>query len=184
MDFIKSNWEWISNHPWHVITIAFMFFVLGWKAATLYYKERIELLKEKNNNSVKPESEPEQFKYPQSGRYGKNILSNYVLTSTLNEKVALRVEIPQKSRILIVMLGPEMLNKTDRGGSWRMSLSKLSNWTFNNYDSDNGGRQEFTAESGVADLELELTRAGEITITVFEGEDRNPSWEKTIEVKE
>jgi hypothetical protein len=184
MDFIKNNWEWISDHPWLVITIALMFFVLGWKAATLYYKERIELLKEKNNNTPKSDNESVLFKYPQSGRYGKNILSNSVMTTTLNEKVALRAETPENSRILIEMLGPKALHKSDLGGSWQMSMPKLLNWTFNTYDFDNGGRQEFTAENGVADLELEFLRSGEVTITVFEGEDRNASWQKTIIVKE
>jgi hypothetical protein len=184
MDFIKNNWEWISTHPWLVITIALMFFVLGWKAATLFYKERIELLKEKNNNVPKVDNEPETFKYPQSGRYGNNVLSNSVITTTLNGKVALRAETPQYSRILIEMLGPKPLHKSDLGASWQMSMSKLLNWTFNTYDFDNGGRQEFTAENGVADLELEFLRSGEVTINIFEGEDRNPSWQKTIIVKE
>lgn len=94
MDFIKNNWEWISAHSWLVITIALMFFVLGWKAATLFYKERIELLKEKNNNAPKTDNKPETFKYPQSGRYGNNVLSSSVITATLNEKVALRAETP------------------------------------------------------------------------------------------
>ena len=184
MDFIKNNWEWISAHPWLIITIALMFLVLGWKTATLYYKERIELLKEKNNNSLKLDNEPELFEYPQSGRYGKNLLSNSVITTDLNEKVALRAEIPKKSRIFIEIRGPKPLHKSDLGASWQMSMSRLLNWTFNTYEFDSGGRQEFTAENGVADLELEFIRSGEVTITVFEGEDRNASWDKTIIVKE
>ncbi|MBY6017366.1 hypothetical protein KUW04_06185 [Halomonas denitrificans] len=184
MEFIRNNWEWISTHPWLVITIALMFFVLGWNAANLFYKERMELLKEKSNNAPKENSKPEAFKYPKSGRYGKNILSNSVITTSLNEKVALRAETPQNSRILIEMLGPKSLHKSDLGGSWQMSMSKLLNWTCNTYDFDNGGRQEFTAENGVADLELEFLRPGEVTINVFEGEDCNPSWQKKITVKE
>lgn len=82
------------------------------------------------------------------------------------------------------MLGPKPLHTSDLSGSWIMSMPKLLNWTFNSYDFENGGRQEFTAENGVADLELEFLRSGEVTINVFEGEDRNPGWQKTIIVKE
>lgn len=87
MEFIQKNWEWISSHPWLVITLALMFFLLGWKAATLFYKERIELLKEKQNGEKPANSEPAVFEYPQNGRYGKNILSNSVISIKKNEMV-------------------------------------------------------------------------------------------------
>jgi hypothetical protein len=184
MGIVKDNWELIASNPWFVISLALMFSILGWKAATLFYKERIELLKEKSNGNNQTLSEPEFFDYPQSGRYGKNVLSNSVQSINKNEKVALRSEIPKKSRLLIIIKGPDPQHKSDTGGSWQFSLSKKSNWTTSTYEFENGGRQEFTAENGTADMELEFTRSGNVTFSVFEGEEKNASWEKEITIKE
>jgi hypothetical protein len=162
-----------------------MFFCLGWAAASLFYKERIEILKEKNNGSNSPKTiANENFEYPQSGRYGKNVLANTAQSIGINEKVGFRAEIPKKSRILFVLKGPKPLHKSDKGHSWQFSLSRLSNWTTSTYESENGGRQEFTAENGTADMELEFVRSGVATIEVFEGEDKSVSWVKTITIRE
>jgi hypothetical protein len=184
MEFIKNNWEWFSSNPWVAVTLALMFFGLGWAAAKLFYNERIELLKEKNNGSHSQPVKHENFEYPQSGRYGKNVLCNTVLSIGINDKVAFRAQIPTKSRILVVIKGPRPLHKSDTGHSWQFSHSKRANWTTSTYEPENGGRQEFTAENGAADMELEFVRSGEATISVFEGEDKSVSWEKTITIRE
>ena len=184
MEFIQKNWDLFSIHPWLFVTLALMFFILGWKAATLFYKERIELLKEKNNGEKPIIPEPEGFEYPQSGRYGKNILSNSVISIKKNDKVALRAQIPLKSILLIEIKGPAPLNKNDHDGSWCFNLSKRLNWTISMYEFENGGRQEFTAEAGIADMELKFVRCGEVAIVAYEDDDRNISWEKTITIRE
>ncbi|WP_412972079.1 hypothetical protein [Glaciecola sp. MF2-115] len=184
MDIIKNNWEWLSVNPWVAIALALMFFGLGWAAANLFYKERIQLLKEKNNASNSQTVVHENFEYPQSGRYGKNVLSNTAQSIGINEKVGFRAEIPKKSRILVVLKGPKPLHKSDKGHSWQYNLSKRSNWTTSTYESESGGRQEFTAENGTADMELEFVRSGEATIEVFEGEDKSVSWVKIITIRE
>jgi hypothetical protein len=33
-------------------------------------------------------------------------------------------------------------------------------------------------------MELEFIRSGSVTVSVFEGEDKNVSWEKVITIKE
>ncbi len=149
----------------------------------LFYKERIEILKEKNGVTKKSSDTSKKFNYPIAGRFGKNILSSSVRSINLNESVAMSVVIPNNSRILVEIKGPAFTHISDTEGSWNFSLSKKVNWSVDTYESDNGGRQEFVAGSGEADMELEFARSGIVSIVAYEGEDKEKSWEKTINVR-
>lgn len=55
MKFIETNWPWISSNPWISSSFAILCFGFGWAAAHLYYKERIEVLRERlatSNDSI------------------------------------------------------------------------------------------------------------------------------------
>ena len=185
MDFIKENWDWIAESIWKVISIATIFFAVGWGLAALFYKERIEILKEKiNSKNESPSSDdPSEFIYPETGKNGRNILANSTLSVQKGEKVSLRAIIPKNEKILIELKGPKRLYKQDDGASWNFSISQKRNWTTKTYEPENGGRQEFDAESGSADMEIVFQREGKVIISVFEGDMRSNTWTKEITVR-
>lgn len=47
MDFIKENWNWIVENIWKVVSLVLISFITGWRLASLFYNERIEILKAK-----------------------------------------------------------------------------------------------------------------------------------------
>ncbi|WP_273277283.1 hypothetical protein [Maribacter polysiphoniae] len=182
MDFIKENWNWIVENIWKVVSLVLISFITGWRLASLFYNERIEILKAKKNttNSI---ISPDEFKYPETGRNGKNILANSTLTINKNEKVSLKAIIPNNEKLVVELKGPRRVHKQDDDASWVFSLGRIRNWTAKTYEPENGGRQEFDAETGTADMELEFKREGEIIISVFEGERRSNTWTKRIKVR-
>tara|TARA_R110002012_G_scaffold56973_1_gene146537 strand:+ start:28338 stop:28898 length:561 start_codon:yes stop_codon:yes gene_type:complete len=185
MEFIKENWNWITENIWKVISIVIIFFTAGWGVAALFYKERIEILKEKiNSKNESPSSDDSNgFIYPETGKNGKNILANSTLSVQKGEKVSLKAIIPKNEKILIELKGPERVHKQDDGASWNFPISRIRNWTAKTYEHENGGRQEFDAESGSADMELAFQREGKVMISVFEGDIRSNTWEKEINVR-
>lgn len=186
MDFIKENWDWIFENIWKVISIATIFFAAGWGIATLFYKERIEILKEKRGQQKQESSSDDvvdDFKYPETGKNGKNILANSILSIRKGEKVSLIAIIPKKEKLLIVLKGSKIVHKQDNAASWIFSMGRIRNWTAKRYEPENGGRQEFDAEHGTADMELEFQREGELIISVFEGDKRSKTWIKRVIIR-
>lgn len=183
MDFIKENWNWIIDNFWKLITLTSIFFIAGWSLSSLFYKERIEILKEKLNNNKIGSKSLVEFTYPETGINGKNILANSTLTIEENENVSLKAVIPNNEKLVVELKGPKPIHKHDNNASWSFSLGKKRNWTAKTYEPENGGRQEFDAESGSADMELKFHREGEVMISVFEGDKRSSTWTKTINVR-
>jgi hypothetical protein len=184
MEFIKTNWDWVSSNPWSSIGFAALFFGIGWSLARLYYKERIEILKEKNSIIPPSKKKVKNYTYAQHGRYGKNILVNSTPTIKIGEPVSLRAEIAEGQRLHIEMEGPKRVYLSDNDPSWLYSVGKSINWSAQTYKNEKGGFQAFDAESGVADKELIFKREGEVTVNVYEGESQAPSWGRTFRVEE
>ena len=185
MDFIKENWDWIADNIWKVISLATIFGAIGWGIAALVYKERIEILKERIKQKQESPSDNvvDQFKYPETGKNGKNILVNSTLSIKKGEKVSLKAIIPKNEKLLIELKGPKRVHKQDNDASWVFSLGRIRNWTAKTYEPENGGRQEFDAESGAADMELEFKREGDVMISVFEGDKHSSTWTKLLSVR-
>jgi hypothetical protein len=183
MEFLKTNWDWIASSPWLVASLALTFFLLGWAAAQLFYKERIELLKEKKNSKSTTTAEPNNITYPQSGRHGKNILANSLVSVIKNEKLTMRAEIPRNSNLVLEIKGPKPIHKQDNESSWLFSSTKIHNWSNSTYEFENGGRQEFIAEEGIADMEIWFAREGEVIITAYHRDERSPAWSKHLTVR-
>jgi hypothetical protein len=185
MDFIKENWDWVFENIWKVISIATIFFGAGWGIATLFYKERIEILKERGQQKQESPSNDvvDEFKYPETGKNGRNILANSILSIKKGEKVSLKAIIPKNEKLLIELKGPKIVHNQDNDATWIFSMGRIRNWTAKTYEPENGGRQEFDAEYGTADMELEFQREGEVIISVFEGDKRSKTWTKQITIR-
>ena len=184
MDFIKTNWDWISNDPWVSLGFAAFCCGIGWAAACLYYKERIEILKERISGMPSAKEKIVKYSYAQHGRYGKNMLVNSTSTIKVAEPVSLRAEIPDGERLHIEMEGPKRAYLSDNDASWCYTVGKSINWSAQAYKNEKGGFQAFDAEGGVADKELKFNRVGEVKVSVFEGESQTPSWIRTFMVVE
>ncbi|WP_456983524.1 hypothetical protein [Luteimonas sp. A478] len=181
MDFLQQNWAWMSSNPWGSLGLALLCFGLGWGAARLLYHERLEVLKEKGHAHAGPVPST-TFSYPQHGRHGKNILSNSVNDVALDEHVSLRAEIPASSRMYVEIRGPKPEDLGDTEVSWFFSLGQTINWTSSKYDVAGGGKQSFSAESGIADMQLRFARPGDVQIVAYEGASQTPAWSKTLHV--
>lgn len=184
MDFINENWNWILENIWKIISLLSVSFLAGWKLASLFYKERIEILKAKEKKNKQTDNNEDEFVYPETGRTGRNILANSTININKNEKVSLKAIIPTNKKLVIDLKGPKPVHLDDNNASWVYSLGKKRNWAVKTYEPENGGRQEFDAESGSADMELEFLRAGEVIISVFEGNKISNTWTKTINIRD
>jgi hypothetical protein len=105
-------------------------------------------------------------------------------TVKIGESVSLRADIPDVERLHIEMEGPKRVYFSDNDASWHYSVGKLINWSAQTYKNEKGGFQAFDAEAGVADKELKFNRVGEVTVNVYEGESKTPSWGRTFLVEE
>jgi len=181
MDLLQQNWLWISNNPWGFASLALFCIALSWGAASLFYRERIEILKER---LAAPEKRavPAAFTYTSSGRHGTNILANSTNDVFVEEWLSFRAEVPPKDRLHIELQGPKPKYLDDTGPSWMYGIGAI-NWTASGYDPHDGGRQSFEAEGGAADLKLQFLRAGEVQIIAREGTTQSPSWTRTLRVQ-
>jgi hypothetical protein len=182
MELIEKNWEWIASNPWGSIGLTILCIALGWGAARLFYQERLEILKERRSSNSSHKA-LDKFKYVEHGRSGKNILSNSHTSVAIDERVSLRAEIPNESKLHIEMKGPKPTTLSDTGASWFYSVGKSINWTANDYEKPSGGRQSFHAEGGVADKELHFARAGEVEIIAYEGNSQTVTWRKVLNIR-
>lgn len=181
MDLLQQNWLWISSNPWGSASLAFLCIALGWGAASLLYRERIEILKERLAVSEK-NAVPTAFTYSSSGRHGKNVLANSTNDVSVEEWLSFRAGVPLKDRLHIELQGPKPRHLGDAGPSWMYSIGAI-NWTASGYDAHDGGRQSFEAEGGAADLKMQFLRAGEVRIIAREGTSQTPSWTRTLHVQ-
>lgn len=179
MDFFEKNWAWLAAQPWTSLGFAVTFFGFGWGLAFLYYDRIIKLL-EAAGGAAAGDPVSSTFTYPQAGRYGKNILANSVKDVQAGERLSLRAEIPNASRIHVELQGPRRDGQTGMG-AWFVTLPFI-NWTKRSYNDTNGARQIFDAESGLAELEIWFEWVGEVKISVTEGTSPTPSWSKIIRV--
>ncbi len=185
MTLLQQNWAWISSNGWGAATLAVACVVFGWGAATLFYQERMTLLKERQTKPEKaaPETPPiTSVSYPSDGRHGKNVLANSTDDVIVNEPNSFRAVVPPNSRLHIKLEGSFLENPSVVPASWSYAVGPI-NWTANRYEAERGGRQSFVAEGGTADLKIFFGRPGEVRITAFEGESPSPSWTKTIRVR-
>ncbi len=187
MEFFQQNWELISSNFWVFESVAVLFFGLGWGAARLLYGERLEILRTKAEGQ-KPKAEvvtgASSFAYPVNGRHGRNLLSSATHETRANESISLRAEIPDQSRLHLVLRGLPPMHIEDTSGGWGYSVAGVTNWVAGDYHQDmQKAEQHFDAESGIAELKLHLYRAGELTIEAYEGTDQRPTWSKVVQVR-
>lgn len=189
MEILQQNWGLISSHPWVFASVAALFFSLGWGAARLLYVERLELLKEKVDGSKQPttlqqQDNPKEFSYPTNGRHGRNLLSSTTQEVRVNDSFSLRADIPENSQLHLVLKGLPPVYVEDTSASWSFSSVGVANWVGGDYHQDmQSAEQHFDAESGTAELKLNLHRAGSLTIEAYEGTDQRPTWSKVIQVR-
>jgi hypothetical protein len=188
MEILHQNWGLISSNPWTFASFALLFFGLGWGAARLLYAERLELLKERSGGPKQPLNSQEEsvkaFSYPTSGRYGRNLLSSATHEVRANDSFSLRADIPDSSRLHLILKGLPPIYVEDTSASWAYSVVGVVNWVSGDYRQDmDSAEQHFDAESGTAELKLYLHRAGNLTIEAYEGTDQRPTWSKVIQVR-
>lgn len=187
MEFFQQNWALIGSNPWIFATVALLFFSMGWGAARLLYSERLEILKakaERHQPNSAVATGDIQFSYPVNGRHGRNLLSSATHEARINEQLSLRAEIPNQSRLHLVLKGLPPLYIDDTSGGWSYSVAGVANWVAHQYHQDmQNAEQHFDAESGVAELRLQLLRQGDLTIEAYEGTDQRPTWSKVIKVR-
>lgn len=184
MEFIKNNWDWISSNLWGAFGLVALCVGLGWTFASLYYKERIEILKEKNSGISPTKKNIMKYQYAQHGRYGKNILSNSTSTVKVGEPVSLRADIPDGKQLHVEIKGPKRVYLEDEEASWQCSVEHSINWSAQKYQNEKGGFQAFDAEDRIADKNLTFNRVGEVTLNVYEAESQNISWGRTFSVEQ
>lgn len=181
LGFLQDNWGWISSNWWGSIGLVVLGATFGAVVTKLYY-QRPNYEVPATKDSAVIEAENASFSFPQFGRHGKNVLSNSVGDVEIGESLSLRASIPSASRISVEMRGPLPTYLDDTMASWGMRLGQSINWTWDTYKPDQGGKQQFNAEGGPADLLIQFAREGEVEIAVYEGESRAPSWTKTLHV--
>jgi hypothetical protein len=180
LSFWRDNWDWISSNWWGAVSLVIFGILFGAGAAKLYFQWPG---KAKSDGHAPEDSvSSERFKYPEHGRHGKNVLSNFVNDVTVNEQLSLRAEVPSSSRLTMEILGPPPTTLDDNGGSWHMRVGQTVNWSYNTYISEHGGKQQFRAEGGTADLQITFAREGTVRISVYEGDATAASWGKTLQV--
>lgn len=187
MEFFQQNWALIGSNFWVFASVATLFFGLGWGAARLLYGERLEILKAKAE-SQKPKTAilngSSSFVYAVNGRHGRNLLSSATHEVRINEPISLRAEIPDQSRLHLVLRGLPPAYIEDTSGGWAYSVAGVTNWVAGDYHQDiQKAEQHFDAESGTAELKLYLYWQGELTIEAYEGTDQRPTWSKVVKIR-
>jgi hypothetical protein len=187
MELFQQNWALIGSNFWVFASVAVLFFGLGWGAARLLYRERLEILKAKAE-SQKPKTAiltgGSSFVYAVNGRHGRNLLSRATYEVRVNESTSLRAEIPDQSRLHLVLRGLPPAYIEDTSGGWAYSVAGVTNWVAGDYHQDmQKAEQHFDAESGTAELKLYLYRQGDLTIEAYEGTDQRPTWSKVVKIK-
>lgn len=180
LSFLRDNWDWISSNWWGAVGLVIIGILLGSGAAKLYFQwpGKAKADGHSSGNAVGSE----RFKYPEHGRHGKNVLSNFVNDVNVNEKLSLRAEVPPSSRITMEMFGPIPTTLDDNGASWYMQVGQGVNWSYATYIPEHGGKQQYRAEGGAADLQITFAREGTVRISVYEGDSTAASWQKTLQV--
>lgn len=181
LDFFKDNWGWISSNWWGSIGLILAGTIAGMTVIKLYYGRPRQTESESSSSSKRALLE-EKFAYKEYGRHSKNILANSISDIEINESVSIRAEVPGSSRILVELRGPTPTYIGDGAPSWYIPMGKSINWTFGGYFPEKGGKQQFKAEGGIAELTLNFAREGEVQVLVYEGESRTPSWTKQLTV--
>ncbi|MCC2961424.1 hypothetical protein LK540_13425 [Massilia sp. IC2-278] len=177
LDFLEKNWDWLNAKPWAAATFAVIFLSMGWAGARIF--DKIKSFFEARNSSIQnlPSA---TITYPPAGNYGKNILANSVKDVHVDERVSMRAEIPPGTRLHIELKGPRREGQTGMG-AWFITLPYM-NWIKRDYHDNDSARQNFDAESGVAELQMWFAWVGEVEISAIEGSSPTPSWSKTIRV--
>lgn len=186
MNFIEQNWQLISSHPWVFASFALLFLTIGWGGAKIIYAERIERLKLDLEDARRPAglvaASGTTFSYPATGRHGRNLLSNSTHSAHVNESFSLRAEVPSGSKLHLVLKLRHTSNEVPV--SWDFSVMGVVNWVNGPYEGTQRATvQHFDAEGGLAELKLNLRRAGELEIAAYEASNQTPTWCRTVQIK-
>jgi hypothetical protein len=185
MDVFKANWEWIATNPWGFTTMAILFLGLGWGAAKLFYSERMELLKSQASSKAPPtpapaKSDTQPYRFAPAGRYGRNLLGATTHRVVVGERVSLKVEMPEDGMLRVELLGSPPTTLDEQSYGWTFDAFSTV-WEHEPYQHDSH-RQGLVAAGGNGDLGFQFCRAASVTIEVYEGEVRVPTWTKQIQV--
>lgn len=190
MEWLDTHWDWLAKNPKGAVTLALALIAGTWLAARAFYRERIEYLKERlEAEKAKPaatttaQPSTAAYVYPAGGRHGRNLLSNLVHELTVGEHVSLRAQVPDDSRVHVVLRGLAPIYIEDASAGWSFSLSGVTNWSARRYRDDvSPPEQHFDADAGIADLDLVFSRPGDLLVQVFEGQDQSPTWTRQVRV--
>lgn len=174
MDFLEKNWLVIYQHIWLFTTVAVACSVAGWVVARFFYSERLAFWKERLDGAPKQSTSgaaaSPKIVYPPGGAHGRNLLANATHEVKVGEHLSLRAEIPQGEHLHVKLVGLPAVYLDDGNAGWVMSVMDNRNWVVGSYVSTNaGGEQHFSAESGVADLQIRFQREGELCLVVTTG---------------
>ncbi len=124
------------------------------------------------------------FLYPDSGRHGRNLLSNSTHEVIVDEPISLRAEIPPGTKLHLA-LKAELSSAGGASGGWSYQVDTVMNWTSSSYRADAGrAEQHFDAEAGLADMRLRFHRSGQLTIEGFEGTAQSASWRRVVVLRQ
>jgi hypothetical protein len=125
--------------------------------------------------------EPKTFiTYPETGRYGVNILAEEISTITAfgstegNAHYSMKAELPEGTSLKVVL----------KGGGWYIgSLPAPENWTVGIYDEATSSQEFTVTQSGMPnDLRIAV-EAGEITVEYYENGATEPTRVKQLKAE-
>lgn len=183
MDLLHQNWRWIAENPWGFAALAILFFGLGWGAANLLYRERIELLKARADSSDASKKSGAKIQYRLNGRHGPNVLATTTHEAKVEQRLSFQADVPEGQRLHVVLHGPPAAQPTASGAGWYFNVVGVVNWVASTYQEGTSSPvQHFNAEAGPADMQFYFGRAGDVRIEVFEDDSTSPTWSKSIRV--
>jgi hypothetical protein len=115
------------------------------------------------------------FQYPQTGKFGVNFLSPERTTYT-NGDYSMKAVIPKGANLRVKI----------QGNNWMFpGNQENTGWSVGDWNMDEGSRTFTSTRTGELDFRMMLNTFNEptpisIKIFVFENDDQEPTWEKTI----
>ncbi|RIA19537.1 hypothetical protein DFO63_3907 [Stenotrophomonas sp. AG209] len=196
LEAVEKHWDIIEGAPWFFLSYGFLCVSLGFGAAYMLFKERLDTMKvrlEKAKEDLgSPKPEPvaippsdglltERILFPATSPNGRNILSPSVNTVAVKEFVGVKAIVPRGQRLMLRMegLGPQ---QQDAAWSWRLG-GTTTGWDNDIYNSESVvPMQMWNAWEGTADLKFQFHRAGEVRLHLA-SEDGTFELSKTLSIR-
>ncbi len=138
-----------------------------------------------------------KFKYPAQGEAGRNMLAPGVEVVSQWEHRSMSAVVPEDRTLVVILEGEPAAAPaaaqliaplaSSMGPMWGYSIAPAPlNWRSNRYRDATGetkSSQTFTARAGDAEIDLQFSQPGVITVHVHENGDPSPMFTKKIRVE-